>query len=70
MIFHCRSGQRTSAHAQALASSADCDAYLLEGGLDAWKAAGLPVVRDASRPLDTVMADLAAALDTFLQASQ
>jgi dTMP kinase len=27
-------------------------------------------VIDASRPLDTVMADLAAALDTFLQASQ
>lgn len=52
VIFHCRSGQRTSAHAQALASSADCEAYLLEGGLDAWKAAGLPVVRDVSRPLE------------------
>lgn len=52
VIFHCRSGQRTNAHAQALASSADGEAYLLEGGLDAWKAAGLPVVRDASRPLE------------------
>ncbi|MGK0740232.1 rhodanese family protein, partial [Yokenella regensburgei] len=25
--------------------------YLLEGGIDAWKQAGLPVIKDASQPL-------------------
>ncbi|AVP58099.1 rhodanese family protein [Pulveribacter suum] len=52
VIFHCRSGQRTAAHAQALADCANGQAYVLEGGLDGWKRAGLPVVRDASQPLE------------------
>ena len=26
--------------------------YILEGGLDGWKKAGLPVVRDAKQPLE------------------
>lgn len=43
VIFHCRTGRRTSmnaSHLQAAASMADV--HLLEGGLDAWVAAGLP----------------------------
>lgn len=54
IIFHCRSGQRTRLNAQALNAStcAGTDAYVLEGGLDGWKQAGLPVQRDASRPLE------------------
>ncbi|WP_313312882.1 rhodanese family protein [Pulveribacter sp.] len=52
VIFHCRSGQRTAMHAQALADCAPCQAYVLEGGLDGWKRAGLPVLRDASQPLE------------------
>ena len=43
VIFHCRSGARTAGNAQRLADAAGCDAYILEGGLDAWKRAGLPV---------------------------
>ncbi len=43
VIFHCKSGMRTQVHAQRLAQAADGEAYLLEGGIDAWKRAGLPV---------------------------
>lgn len=52
VIFHCRSGARTQANAQALQACAKCDAYMLEGGLDAWKKAGLPVEIDKSQPLE------------------
>ena len=43
VIFHCRSGARTAANATLLADAAACDAYLLEGGIDEGKRAGLPV---------------------------
>ncbi len=52
VIFHCRSGARTAAHASRLAQTAACDAYMLEGGLDAWKRAGLPVLLDKGRPIE------------------
>jgi rhodanese-related sulfurtransferase len=52
VVFHCRSGMRTSMKAAELAGSVDCEAYLLEGGIDAWKRAGLPVKRDASLPIE------------------
>jgi rhodanese-related sulfurtransferase len=54
LIFHCRSGARTAAHAPRLAAGAGaaCEAYILEGGLDAWRAAGLPVATDQSRPIE------------------
>ena len=29
-----------------------CDKYLIEGGLDAWKRAGLPVVTDRKQPIE------------------
>ncbi|SJZ68107.1 Rhodanese-related sulfurtransferase [Enhydrobacter aerosaccus] len=43
VIFHCRSGARTSMNAARLGKAAGCQAYLLAGGIDAWKRAGLPV---------------------------
>jgi rhodanese-related sulfurtransferase len=54
IIFHCRSGARTLGNAPRLAAWVDssCRAYILEGGIDAWRRAGLPVVTDASRPID------------------
>lgn len=42
MIFHCRSGIRTLQNAEHLREVAPGEAYILEGGLDAWKRAGLP----------------------------
>ena len=53
MIFHCRSGARTKANAAKLAAAAPaCECYILEGGIDAWKKAGLPAVLDRSQPID------------------
>jgi len=52
VIFYCRSGNRTRLSAQALNACAQAETYVLEGGLDAWKKAGLPVVADASQPLE------------------
>ncbi|EKS42114.1 rhodanese-like domain-containing protein [Afipia broomeae] len=52
LIFHCRSGSRTGAAADKLAAAAGGEAYILRGGLDAWQAAGLPVLRDPRRPIE------------------
>ena len=54
IVFHCRSGMRTSANEEALAASANCQAYILDGGLDAWKRAGLPVTLDRSQPIEII----------------
>lgn len=52
LIFHCRSGQRTAANAAKLAALNPGTTYLLEGGIDGWKAAGLPTQTDAKQPLE------------------
>lgn len=52
VIFHCRSGNRTATHAGKLAAAAACDAYVLEGGIEAWKKAGLPVAQDKRQPIE------------------
>lgn len=52
VIYHCRSGMRTDANAAQLAAASPCEAYLLEGGIEAWRAAGLPVITDAKAPLE------------------
>ena len=52
VIFHCRSGNRTRTNAGALGACARGEVYVLEGGLDAWKKAGLPVIVDAAQPLE------------------
>jgi len=52
VVFLCRSGMRTSANAPKLAACCEGEAYILEGGLDAWKAAGLPVEEDRGQPLE------------------
>lgn len=45
VIFHCKSGARTQINAARLASklNGSCEAFIVEGGLDAWRKAGLPV---------------------------
>jgi rhodanese-related sulfurtransferase len=54
VIFHCRSGMRTAANAEKLASCTDVPVYLLEGGLDAWRQAGLDCVVDTRQPLEII----------------
>ena len=43
VVFHCKSGMRTRMHCDRLAAQVSSKAYVLEGGLAAWKQAGLPV---------------------------
>lgn len=52
VIFHCRSGNRTATHADRLAAATSGKAYVLEGGIEAWKKAGLPVAQDKRQPLE------------------
>ncbi|MDP2408778.1 MAG: rhodanese family protein [Pseudolabrys sp.] len=53
LIFHCRSGARTKGNAPRISAAAPaCETYILEGGIDAWKKAGLPVALDRSQPID------------------
>jgi len=47
VIFHCMSGLRTQIYEEKLAVASGCAGYVLEGGLEAWKKDGLPVVRAA-----------------------
>jgi rhodanese-related sulfurtransferase len=52
VIFHCKGGNRTATHAQRLRAAIPQEAYMLEGGIEAWKAAGLPVITDTSKPIE------------------
>lgn len=53
VLFHCRTGARTEANGpRLLARVPGCHACVIEGGLDAWHAAGLPVVEEEGRPID------------------
>lgn len=45
LVFHCKSGARTRVNAAGLAACTEAEAYVLDGGIEAWKAAGLPVKR-------------------------
>jgi rhodanese-related sulfurtransferase len=45
VVFHCKSGARTRMNARALAQCTDAEVYILDGGIEAWKAAGFPVKR-------------------------
>lgn len=52
VIFTCRSGMRTAGACGQLAARVSGPAYLLQGGVDAWHEAGLPLAVDASAPLE------------------
>lgn len=54
VIFTCRSGMRTAASSDRLRAAVDGEAFILEGGLDAWVAAGLPVEEDRKAPLELI----------------
>lgn len=51
LIFTCRSGKRTEAAQPQLEKVVDGDAYILEGGLQGWEKAHLPVERLHNAPL-------------------
>ncbi len=52
VIFHCHSGRRTLENAPGLAARAPgCEAMIVEGGIEAWQRAGLPVAENRKAPL-------------------
>lgn len=53
VVFHCRSGMRTAVNAAQLAQAAQgAPAYVLAGGIDAWRREGHAVLTDRSQPLE------------------
>ncbi len=52
VIFTCRSGMRTADACDRLAARVQGPAFILEGGVDAWEKAGLPVKVDAKAPIE------------------
>lgn len=53
VIFHCKSGMRTAANAAQLGAAAgDAPAYVLAGGIDAWRSAGQVIISDRAQPLE------------------
>ena len=52
VIFHCQSGMRTGNAAEKLSQFVyPAQALIMQGGLNAWKAAGYPVIVDRRQPL-------------------
>ena len=50
LIYHCKSGGRTNMNAARLAAaSGACEVYLLGGGIEAWRRAGLPTSASGGR---------------------
>ena len=51
LVFNCQVGVASGKAAARLAEAGRADVYNLAGGLAAWKAAGLPVIRDPGAPM-------------------
>lgn len=52
VIFTCRTGNRTGVNGVKLAGCVPGEAFVLEGGLEAWKSHGLPTRADTSQPIE------------------
>ena len=53
VVFHCKSGMRTAANAVQLGAAAgSAPAYILGGGIEAWRQAGQAVAADRSQPIE------------------
>ena len=52
LLFHCKSGNRTR-QAKALLEHIPCrEKFCLEGGIEAWKMSGKPVITNSKAPLE------------------
>ena len=52
VIFTCRSGMRTAGACDRLTARVVGDAFVLDGGIDGWARAGLPVTTNADAPME------------------
>lgn len=50
-VFHCKSGGRTEASAPRILQTGFREVYQLEGGIEAWRKAGLPLNENVSAPI-------------------
>lgn len=51
-IFQCQSGRRTETNRERLIALGFAQSYVIDGGLNAWRAAGLPSHIDRKQPLE------------------
>lgn len=51
IVVHCRGGRRSGEAAARLVAEGMCEVYSLRGGIEGWKAASLPVERNARIPI-------------------
>lgn len=54
VIFTCRSGMRTAAACDRLAARVSGAAFVLDGGVEAWGKAGLPLETNANAPMEII----------------
>lgn len=52
LVFHCKSGRRTEMAAPQLSQWAGRDILILDGGIEAWRAAGEKTNLDTSQPIE------------------
>ena len=52
VVFCCRTGNRTTVNAAKLSAKTSADSFELLGGIEAWKAAGLPIRREVGAPIE------------------
>lgn len=53
LVFHCRSGMRTGqAESRLSAAAGERGCYIVEGGLNAWASAGLPIEKAPGAPIE------------------
>ncbi len=52
VAFTCRSGMRTNSNCDRLAAHVGEPAFMLQGGLEAWKKAGLSIETDRKAPIE------------------
>ncbi len=52
IVFYCRSGNRTQVNCNRLADIVSGQAQILDGGIAAWKTAGLPVTENRKAPME------------------
>jgi rhodanese-related sulfurtransferase len=53
-IFHCKTGMRTTANADALGGAAGGVAHIVAGGIDGWRSAGLVTKIDRRQPIEVM----------------
>lgn len=52
VVFTCRTGMRTAGACDRLAARISGDAFVLDGGLDAWAKAGFPIEENRKVPME------------------